>query len=308
MVDADTFVIWLYVMADDFCKQHLRAETHPGPAPALCRSEVMTLALVGQWFRFGSEAGFWRYADRHLRCLFPRLPVPSQLNRAIRAQQEAITRFGLHLAEQVTAQAAAYEAIDCTAAPTRNAKRRGRGWLPGLADIGFSNRLGWYHGFCPLIVAAPNSAITGFGFGPASTNDRTLAETFFAARAAQHPRLPSCGQPQSGIYVADTGFAGEECTSRWKRKYGAVVLAAPQRDSGKRWSKRARRWAAGLRQIVETVNNHLLFTFRLERDRPHDLSGFRARLAAKVALHNFCLWLNAQLGRPLLSFADLIDW
>jgi hypothetical protein len=25
-------------------------------------------------------------------------------------------------------------------------------------------------------------------------------------------------------------------------------------------------------------------------------------------LHNFCIWLNAQLGRPLLAFTDLVDW
>jgi hypothetical protein len=32
------------------------------------------------------------------------------------------------------------------------------------------------------------------------------------------------------------------------------------------------------------------------------------RLAAKVAMHIFCLWLNVQLGRPPLAFADLVDW
>jgi hypothetical protein len=32
-------------------------------------------------------------------------------------------------------------------------------------------------------------------------------------------------------------------------------------------------------------------------------------LAARVALHNFfCIWLNDQLGRPRLSFADLMGW
>jgi hypothetical protein len=41
---------------------------------------------------------------------------------------------------------------------------------------------------------------------------------------------------------------------------------------------------------------------------PHDLTGLQARLAAKAALHNFCLWLNAQLGRDRLAFADLIAW
>ena len=48
--------------------------------------------------------------------------------------------------------------------------------------------------------------------------------------------------------------------------------------------------------------------FRLAMERPHALDGFQARLAAKVALHNFCGWLNHHLGRPMLAIADLIDW
>jgi hypothetical protein len=31
-------------------------------------------------------------------------------------------------------------------------------------------------------------------------------------------------------------------------------------------------------------------------------------LAAKMALHNFCIWLNTQLGRPRLAFTDLVAW
>jgi len=49
-------------------------------------------------------------------------------------------------------------------------------------------------------------------------------------------------------------------------------------------------------------------TFRLNRERPHALDGFQARLVTKMALHNFCIWLNQQLGRPSLAFADLVAW
>jgi hypothetical protein len=65
---------------------------------------------------------------------------------------------------------------------------------------------------------------------------------------------------------------------------------------------------ARLRQVVETIYDKLLNTFRLGRERPHALTGFQARLAAKVSLHNFCLWFNAHLGREPLAFADLIEW
>ena len=60
MVDVDTFLTTLYVMIDDFCKTSLPPEPHPGPQAALSRSEVMTLAIFGQWQRFGSERGFYR--------------------------------------------------------------------------------------------------------------------------------------------------------------------------------------------------------------------------------------------------------
>jgi hypothetical protein len=124
----------------------------------------------------------------------------------MRRHRDAIVAFFLHLVQRLEAQNCVYEALDSSAVPTRDAKRRGAGWLPGLADIGWSNRLGWYEGFS---------------------------------------RTP--------------------------------------------WPKALRRWLASIRQIVETVFEKLHNLFRLNRERPHDLSGFQARLAAKMALSNFCV-------------------
>jgi hypothetical protein len=57
-------------------------------------------------------------------------------------------------------------------------------------------------------------------------------------------------------------------------------------------SKQWRQWLAGLRQGIEGVFDKLLNTFRLAKERPHALTGFQARLAAKISLHNFCIWLT----------------
>ncbi len=51
---------------------------------------------------------------------------------------------------------------------------------------------------------------------------------------------------------------------------------------------------AGLRQVVETIDDQLLTPFRLGRERPPELTGFQARLAAQVSWHNFCIWFNGQ--------------
>ena len=82
MRDVDTFITILYVMVDDCCQsQKDIAVCHPGPQAALSRSEVVRLALFGQWAQFPSERAFYRYADRNLRAAFPTLPDRSQFNR-----------------------------------------------------------------------------------------------------------------------------------------------------------------------------------------------------------------------------------
>jgi hypothetical protein len=59
-----------------------------------------------------------------------------------------------------------------------------------------------------------------------------------------------------------------------------------------------------IRQIAESIHDKLFNSFGLWRKRPHNITGLRARLAARVALHNFCIWLSDRLGRLRLAFAD----
>lgn len=309
MVDPITFLTELYVSVDDFCKSALEPDVRPGPAASLSASEVVTLAVFGQWQCFGSEQGFYRYARKHLRREFPTLPVRSQFNRLMRQHLAEIQAFSLYLGERMQARDVAYEAMDCTAVATRNVKRRGEGWLAGMSAIGISNRIGWYEGFKLLLSVTPLGFITGYGFSPANVREQPMAETFLAARAFGHPGLPTVGSPAKGTYVVDKGFDGRPNRQRWRTSYGADVLGLPQTPAvADRWPRAIRRWIVSLRQIVETVNEKLLSTFRLDAERPHDLVGFQARLAAKVALHNFAIWLNRLLARHPLAFADLIDW
>ena len=309
MIDVDTFITVLYVLIDDFCQSHRPVKpSHPGPAAALSEAEVVTLALFGQWAQFGSERAFYREASRHLRAAFPTLPHRSQFNRLQRQVAEIIGAFGLYLVQVMDAQNCLYERIDSSGIATRDAKRRGAGWLAGQADIGWSNRLGWYEGFHLLTSVAQTGVITGFGFGPASAHDQRLMETFLAARARPTECLPTVGAKAQGVYLADKGFAGKKPHTLWRERFGAEVITPPHQSSKRTWPKDWRRWLAGLRQLVETVYDKLLNAFRLARERPHALAGFQARLAAKLSLHNFCIWLNTHLQRAPLAFADLVDW
>ena len=72
MLDLDTFLTRVSVAVDDFCQTQLPPEPpQPGPVPSLYRSEVITLALFGQWAPFPSERAFYRSASQQLRPACP---------------------------------------------------------------------------------------------------------------------------------------------------------------------------------------------------------------------------------------------
>lgn len=324
MWDAETFLTVLYVEVDTVIKQQpaLRADAARWAATveALSLSEVVTLALFGQFACFGSERGFYRSAEQRLRPLFPTLPDRTQFNRLQRRAHDPLVALSQHWAdadERLACAAGevgagAFEAVDTLGIVVRNGKRRGHGWLVGPADRGWCTRIGWFEGLRLLTCVTPSGAISGVGVAAGSAKEQPMADTFFAAR--RHPavraRLSVVGQPtgDSGYYLTDAGFEGATRHRDWQQRCGARVVTAPNRarpDAAA--TKPLRRWVAGWRQIVETVHAALLGIFRLERERPHLLAGFQARLAAKVGLHNCCHWLNRCLGRLPLAFADLLD-
>lgn len=307
MLDLDTFVTPLYVLVDDTVKL-APPPPKPGPLANLSQSEVLTLALLAQWKRFPSERSFARFAEQHLRAAFPLLPDRTQLNRLIRGAHDALVAFGQALVVLLGSAKQAYELLDGMGVAVRNNRRKGRGWLDGIAATGWSNRLGWYDGFHLLSAVDPRGVLTGYAIAPANTKDQPYAEDFLAARARQHPRLHMVGRPASGPYLADTGYEGRERHQRWASEYGAIVLAPPRNDRRLAWPKAWRRWHARMRQIVEAVHSKWTEVFRLDDERPHTLEGFQARFAALAALHNACIWMNRTLGRPDLAFADLVDW
>jgi hypothetical protein len=263
---------------------------------------VLALALLGQLGGFASERAFHRFVDAEWRHLFPRLPSRVQLNAAVRGQAGALVAFGRACARRLDALTAEYEVLDCTAVPLRTAKRRGVGAMPEVAARGTSGRLGWFVGVRLLVAATPAGAITGWGIAPGNEQDRSLADALLAERAAPEPALPGVGRPASGVYLADSGFAGREARARWggagRRRPGAAparqrrplaeagpVPAPPQAPDRR----------DGLRAAARGVPPGA---------RPSPLLGRAAGPHRRqVALSNALIRLNRDAGRPGLTLA-----
>jgi hypothetical protein len=309
MFDPETCLIALYVEVDTFCKAQVPAPApRQGRKPSLSVSEIVTLAIFGQWAEFRSERGFARWLGRHGRALFPTLPHRTRLNHLQRQHLATITAFALHLGQRLIAPQERYEILDGTGLAVRNDRRGGTGWLPEVVSIGSCRRLGWFEGFRLLVCTGERGVVTGWGCGSATTGERALAETLFEARVLPQPALPSAGQTMGSCYLADMGLSGEACQQRWAEQQGAYVVSPPQTRSHREWPETWTWNLARVRQVIESVFRRLLHDFRLEHERPHTLGGILTRLAAKMALHNACIWFNRQHGQPDLAIADFVEW
>ena len=309
MADFETFLTEVYVMVDNALPTDTRGDPRcPGPPAQLAPSETVTLALLSQLRRFRSGRDFYRFAEARLRPFFPTLPHRTQWLRQVRRLAATVAAVAVRLGAALAGDAP-FEVIDCTVMPTRNAKRRGRGWLPGVMDIGYSNRIGFYEGAKVLTCVGPTGVLTGLGMGPASANDRPLAETLFAQRTRPVPALPGAGRALSGTYLSDQGFGGRAYEARSAADYRVTLVCPPQPDRRTRiWPKALRRWLIGLRQIVESVHANLVLTTRFETNRPHSLAGALSNLASIAALHNVCIAYNRRHGRPDLATAEVVGW
>jgi hypothetical protein len=108
--------------------------------------------------------------------------------------------------------------------------------------------------------------------------------------------------------VGDTGGEGTAWQTGGRHDYGAPGLSPPTRHRRRPWPKRRRRGRAGGRPRVETADEKLYPTCRLDRARPQARGGLQARLAAKSTLHTVCIGLKEPLCRPRLACADLVAW
>ena len=136
--------------------------------------------------------------------MMPSLPCPTARSSIgwYASHLDLIEAVALHLAEAMEAQKCAYEALDSSAMPVRDAKRRGSGWLAGEADIGWSNSLGWYEGFCLLISVNPEGVIHRLRLRPSFHQRPTPGRDFLRAALgsqskAQERGIGGCGAVRS---------------------------------------------------------------------------------------------------------------
>jgi hypothetical protein len=334
-MDLETFFTIVYVFVDDWYKEEIAHLKPLVGAPAqMSDSEILTLALVGQW-RVGvpwhSERGLVRYIQTHGRGMFPRMLGVSAYNQRVRHLFGVLVSLQAAVAEWLGQAEAIYECVDSLPLPAGTTGQYGREkghWLWN-SRIG-RGPSGWFWGDRWLVSVTPRGIITGWLVGSADINDRWLMEAFISCRSGtpqlvQPPRRTkdakkqytpppvgfiggwrACGQALNRPYLADGNFNGQRWKDHWWDNYHAQIITAPPYNESRRWSLGWRSWLRRHRQPIETAFACLDTVFDVKHLQAHSRWGQFTRLAAKAAAYNLGLFLNQVLDRPLGALGTLI--
>ena len=340
-MDLDTFFTKLYAYIEDWYTGHpeYQRQRQSGPAPRLSDSEVLTIAIAGQW-RVGvpwqSERGLVRWMQKYGRGWFPQMLGRSQFNERVRGLWGVFIKLQQAVAEALSEPTEAYVAVDCLPLPAYSggqALKEAGHWLWD-STVGRGGTNGqFFYGDHLLVAVGPGYTVDGWLVGRAGVQDRWLLEAFLSTRAgcpgfqgpapdsghrraeralpppsAQVGCLLAVGQDTQRPYLADRAFNGQRWQTHWLNTYQACVISLPPANApeASAWSVLAKRSLASRRQVVETVFARLTDVFGLKRLQAHSRWGQYTRLAAKMAAYHLGMWLNQGLGRPRGALGTLI--
>ena len=150
--DLDTLATGLYVTTDDFLAdnpQYRPWRPRVGLAPRLTDAELVTLVVLQALLGFTSEARFLRYANTHLRGLFPYLPTQSGYNKRIRAAIGTLRAVIAHLVAQTSSVSDDVWVVDSTPVECgRSRETAKRSDLAGWAEYGYCASHSRFFGGC----------------------------------------------------------------------------------------------------------------------------------------------------------------
>jgi hypothetical protein len=230
--DLDTLATALYVTIDELLTSapHL-APWRPavGIAPKLTDAELVTLAVMQALLGYTSEARWLRYADRHLRPLFPYLPGQPGYNKRLRRAAGLIGHAIHAIATDTGSWTDDVWIVDSTPVECgRSRETAKRSELVGWASYGWcASHSRWFWGLRLHLVCTLHGLPVAFALTGAKATDREVLVDLLAVE-------PSCwplGQGRS-CWPTRTTTAVSWNTSSPSWECGCCDRPARARPSG----------------------------------------------------------------------------
>lgn len=302
--DLDTLATALYVTTDDLLRAHPeRVPDRPKGSfePRTSDAEMLTLAVMQAVLGYPSEARWLRYARKHLRDLFPNLPLQPGYNKRLRKLAATMTWLIGQLGRQVSVATDDVWVVDST--PVECARSREtvkRSDLAGWAEYGYCashSRFFWglrLHLVCTLHGLPIAWALTG-----AKADEREVLTALLASTEGLHRAHRDAIQ----LLIADKNYFGRAFESNLDD--AGIDLLRKARKGEK--PRPGGQFFKPLRQVVESVFDTFKGQLDLERHHGKTPAGVATRVAQRVLALTAIIWHNDRADAPVLRSLTAYD-
>jgi hypothetical protein len=292
--DLDTLATALYVTTDELLKGAPQlAPWRPavGIAPKLTDAELVCLAVLQALLGFCSEARWLRYADRHLRHLFPYLPKQPGYNKRLRAAADLLRQVIGVLAADTSWWTDDVWVADSTPVECGRSKETvKRSALAGWAAYGYcASHSRYFWGLRLHLVCTLHGLPVGFALAGAKADERQVLLGILGA----DPTLVATRPGQT--LIADKHYYGRQFEASLAG-LGVRLLCPARKGEPQRAGAHLFR---PLRQVIESINQTFKGQLDLERHGGHTPTGVIVRVLQRILALTAAIWHNNHTGQPI---------
>jgi hypothetical protein len=291
-MNMEEFLLRIYCWVDDEIKALNPGRLRPrGFAPKLRDSEVITLEIAGEYLGRDKDTDIFSFFRHYHRREFPAL---AQVDRTTFVRQAAnLWQVKQRLWQRLVSRLTELDwlwLVDSLPLPVCQLAR-----APWCRRFECSATYGYDHvsrqtfyGFRVHLRAAANGLLAQLDLAPANVSDLAMTPTLV----------------QAPVDIGDRNYWSPD-TARELALQG-ITLLAPFRSAKNDPTPDSSYWLGRIRRIVETAIGQMAERYHIKRTWARDLWHLCHRLIRKFLSHTMAVWLNAQLGRPLLQLAGLV--
>ena len=263
-----------------------------GPAPKLADSEVITIELVGEFWKLGTDRDLFRHFRRYHTAEFPAL---ASVDRTTFTRQAANLWHVKQLIQQRLAQRLVGDdplwlvdslPIDaCQFARATFCQR-----FAGQADYGYCHlRKRTFYGFRLHLRVSRDGVLLGYQLASARNSEKAV--------------LPELGLPVGSVGIGDRNYWSPELRQRLRA--GGVMLLAPYYQKSKDTDRKRSARLSAVRYRIETSNGQLAERYGIKRTWAKDLWHLCHRIIRKILSHTALALLNFRAGHQPMQLDAL---
>ena len=263
-----------------------------GPTPKMADSEVITIELVGAFWKLDTDRDLFRHFRRYHTAEFPAL---AQIDRTTFTRQAANLWHVKQLIQERLAQRLAggdplwlVDSLPIDACQFARATFCQR--FAGQADYGYCHlRKRTFYGFRLHLRTSRDGIILGYQLA--------------SARASEKAVLPELGLLSGTTGIGDRNYHSPDLRERLAQ--GGVTLLAPYYHKSKDPDRQRSAWLSVVRYRIETSNGQLAERYGIKRTWAKDLWHLCHRLIRTILSHTALAFLNFRAGHPPMQLDAL---